>query len=179
MIKKINHKKITAVIPSIVFLFTAIPTYALEYIKLEPDAFPGITASSDLTVFLSQVFNFGIAATVALSLVMIIWGGIIYMTTDSWNGKEDGKAKITNALYGLGLALISWLLLYTINPCLVDFSGKAGCEKANTLLNVTKQSSNTNTSSQTQTVGTQNSQLQSQTATPDTTANQNINIPKK
>lgn len=59
---------------------------------------------------------------------MIIWGGVLYMTTDSWMGKDEGKTKILSALEGLGIALISWLILYTINPALVDFSN-------NTLLN--------------------------------------------
>lgn len=103
-------------------------TGKLCYVQLEPNAFPGVSASSNLTTFLSQVFNFGIAAAVALALIMIIWGGIMKMTTDSWEKTDEANGKITNALYGLGIALISWILLYTINPALVDFS-------KNTLLN--------------------------------------------
>ncbi len=56
---------------------------------------------------------------------MIIWGGVELATTDSWSGKLDGKTKITNALEGLGIALVSWLLLFTINPALVDFKNNA------------------------------------------------------
>jgi hypothetical protein len=124
--------------PSISILFAACnangvdsSTGKLCYVKLEKNAFPGVTNSTDLTSFLGQIFNFGIAIAVALALVMIIWGGILKMTTDSWNKQDEAKSKITNALYGLGIALISWLLLYTINPALVDF-------KNNTLLNPSK-----------------------------------------
>jgi len=126
--KKINNKKIILTILSIIILSSAISVYAIEYVPLEPNAFPGVTSSASLGAYLGLIFNFGIAIAVVLSLVMIIWGGIMYMTTDSWSGKDEGKSKITNALYGLGLALVSWLLLYTINPDLVSFS-------KNTLLN--------------------------------------------
>lgn len=103
----------------------------LDYVTLEPEFWEiALDTYSDsnraktknLGDFLSQVFNFGIAIAVALSVVMITLGGIQYMTTDSWNKKEEGKERIRNALYGLGLALVSWLILYTINPNLVDFS---------------------------------------------------------
>ncbi len=126
--KNTKYKKIIITILSIIILCSAVYVFALEYVPLEPNAFPGVTKSTSLGAYLGLIFNFGIAIAVVLTLIMIIWGGIMYMTTDSWEGKNDGKAKITNALWGLGLALISWLLLYTINPALVDF-------RNNTLLN--------------------------------------------
>ena len=99
---------------------------------------------------LGYVFNFGLAIAVVLALVMIIWGGIEYMTTDSWEGKNDGKTRIQNALYGLGLALASYLILYTINPCLVQFvPTPGGCTSTNTFLNPPAPST-TNTSNATQ-----------------------------
>ena len=113
------------------------------YTPLEPTAFnqlgDGVTTdgqvdTSNLTTFLGDLFDFGIAIAVALSVIMISWGGILYMTTDSWLGKEDGKEKIKNALYGLALALVCWLILYTINPCLVYFGGGGGCKQPNQIL---------------------------------------------
>jgi hypothetical protein len=107
------------------------------YAPLEPNAFKnlGITTTdgklgiADLPNFLSKVFDFGIALAAALAVIMIAIGGIEYMTTDSWFGKEDGKKKVNDALMGLGLALISWLILWTINPCLVDFTNASCANK--------------------------------------------------
>lgn len=82
----------------------------------------GIDASS-LPSLLGTVFNLGIAIAVVLALIMIIIGGIQYMTTDAWTKKEEGRQRITDALLGLGLALVSWLLLDIINPTLVTFCG--------------------------------------------------------
>jgi len=127
------------IFPSLSFVLAATSTY----VPLEPNAFPGISMSSgNLGVFLGQAFNWAIAVAVVAALVMIIWGGIEYMTTDSWSGKNDGKTKIQNALWGLGLALISWLILYTINPCLIDFTGSNGCSAKNQLINPPPQSTN-------------------------------------
>lgn len=124
-----------AKIPIFIFIFlSAQIAYAIDYVPLQPDAFgPGVVtaASSNLTSFLSAVFSFAIAAAVALALIQIIRGGIIKMTTDSWQGKSASNEMITNAVYGLGLVLVSWLVLYTINPTLVSFSG-------NTFLNPVK-----------------------------------------
>ena len=94
----------------------------------------GKVNTADLTTFLGDLFDFGLAIAVALSVIMISWGGILYMTTDSWLGKEDGKEKIKNALYGLALALVCWLILYTINPCLVYFGGGGGCNQPNQIV---------------------------------------------
>src|SRR6187549_1130110 len=103
--KKVNYKKISAgIIVFIVFLFASINiASAISYAPLEPNAFPGVTTTGNLGSFLSNIFSFGIAAAVALALIMIIWGGIIKMTTDSWQGKSDANSKIQNAAYGLGL----------------------------------------------------------------------------
>lgn len=131
--KNPKYKKIYIVIIALVFVFSAVPVLAAvqEYIPLEKDAFAGMGIPSStgggLVSLLTNVFNFGIAAAVVLALVMIIWGGIIKMTTDSWQGQDEAKSKFENAGYGLGLALLSYLILYTINPCLVYFGDKSAC----------------------------------------------------
>jgi hypothetical protein len=147
VILKAKYKKIFTLAISFLFLFpTTLAFAASDYIPLESSV-PGIVeagrSGSNLGAFLNKVFQWGISLAVALALIMIIWGGIEYMTTDSWSGKDDGKTKIQNAFYGLGLALISWLLLYTINPCLVDFTGSDKCKTPNTFLSPTSQSVNT------------------------------------
>lgn len=138
MIKKFLKIYIVTII--LIFISSAMSVFATTtttYIPLEKNAFQGITsaAQGDLIPFLSQVFNFGIAVAVALALIMIIWGGIEYMTSDAWQNKDNGRKRIQDALWGLGLALISYLILFTINPCLVIFkSGSGGCTQTNTFL---------------------------------------------
>jgi hypothetical protein len=52
---------------------------------------------------------------------MIVWGGLEIMLSESVFNKEAGKKKINEALLGLGLALVSWLILYIINPEILNF----------------------------------------------------------
>lgn len=69
-----------------------------------------------LSGYLQYVFNLGVGIAIALAVVMIVIGGIQYLSTDAIFGKEEGKKKLTNALWGLLLALGAYLILNTINP---------------------------------------------------------------
>ena len=63
-----------------------------------------------------------IAVAVFATVVMVIIGGFQYMLTDSVTKKGDARSTIKNAFLGLAGALLSYLILYTINPQLVDIS---------------------------------------------------------
>lgn len=73
-----------------------------------------------LSEYLNNLFRFGIALAGALTVIMIITGGLQYLASDVVFQKGAGKTRIQNALLGLGIALSSWLLLNTINPDLLD-----------------------------------------------------------
>ena len=62
-------------------------------------------------------FLFGLVGISAL--VMFVWGGIEYMLAGDKDPSE-AKKRMKNAVFGLVLALTSWLILYTINPDLVS-----------------------------------------------------------
>jgi hypothetical protein len=99
-------------------------TTPLTYIPLEPAAFSGFVptgGAGQLGDFLSQAFQFGLAIAAALAVVMIVWGGVEIMLSESMFKKEDGKKKINDAIWGLVLAIVSWLILYTINPDILNF----------------------------------------------------------
>lgn len=61
----------------------------------------------------------GIASV--LAVIMIMKGGFEYMTSSLPSGKESGRGTITQAILGLLIALGAYLLLYTINPNLLNF----------------------------------------------------------
>jgi len=75
--------------------------------------------NDNLEEMIALFFSYSIGAAVALSVLVIIYGAVLYMTTDAFSQKSEGKEKIVSALGGLILALISWLILETINPDLV------------------------------------------------------------
>jgi hypothetical protein len=76
--------------------------------------------TDDLSKYVNNMFRLGIAAAVALAVLMIIVGGIEYMSTDAIGKKQDGQARINAALLGLVVALGSYMLLNTINPNILN-----------------------------------------------------------
>ncbi|MFT5359841.1 MAG: hypothetical protein ACI88L_000306 [Candidatus Paceibacteria bacterium] len=97
-----------------------------EYCLLEPIGIPGnnlskVDVSTGFGGYLNTIFQIGVAMAGIFGTLMIVIGGFTYMTTDSFSKKNDGKTQITNAVLGVLLALLSWLLLYTINPGLTSF----------------------------------------------------------
>ena len=77
---------------------------------------------TNFVVYLKGLFKLVIAIGSILAVIMITVGGFEYMLSASELGKTNGMDRIKNALIGLGLALASYLILYTINPDLTGLS---------------------------------------------------------
>jgi hypothetical protein len=97
-----------------------------EYCLLEPigteggENFEKFTGSQGLADYLNIGIKIFLGVVATLSVIMIVLGGIQYMTTDAYSKKEGGKEMITHSIGGLLLALASVLLLQTINPQLLQ-----------------------------------------------------------
>lgn len=72
-----------------------------------------------LSIYLNIMIKIAIGVAAVLAVVMIVMGGIQYMTSELISSKEEGRHRITNALIGLLIALGAYLILYTINPNLL------------------------------------------------------------
>ena len=96
---------------------TAAPT---GYWPLTP--LPGMDPTQPVKAedYINSIFSILIGLAGVLAVVMIIYGGIQYMSTDAFSGKSEAKSTIQNAFLGLGLAIASYLILNTINPDLVN-----------------------------------------------------------
>ena len=79
----------------------------IEFLNIRPDASIG--------TIITEFYKFGIIFVGIAGITMMVIGGIYYMA-----GKVDtGKKLLSNSIWGIILALISWLILFTINPGLV------------------------------------------------------------
>ncbi len=72
--------------------------------------------------YLNILIRLFIGICAVLAMIMIVIGGIEYMTSEISGHKEEGKERITNAIFGLIIALGAYALLFTINPQLLDVS---------------------------------------------------------
>ena len=111
---------------AILFCLFALPVLAqeTEYKLLAP--LPGYVATNPdgettASKYLKGIFSFTIAIAGGIAVLMIIYGGIKYMSTDAFSGKDEAKGIIESAIWGLVLTIGAWLILYTINPKLVNF----------------------------------------------------------
>jgi hypothetical protein len=82
----------------------------------------GETCKTTASPYIRGVFMLVIGLATGLAVMMIIFGGIKYMSTDAFTGKSEAKETIQNAIWGLFLIISAWLILYTINPKLVEFN---------------------------------------------------------
>jgi len=93
------------------------------YVPLAP--LPGMPANYDtsqtssLGVYLNLMIQIFIGICAVLAVIMIVMGGIEYMTSELISNKEHAKEKIRGAIFGLLLALGAYLILYMINPNLL------------------------------------------------------------
>ncbi len=71
--------------------------------------------------YLKGIFQFILGMAGVLAVFMIVLGGLRYMSTDSLFKAEEGKKMITGAVEGLALAVLSYLILNTISPNLLNF----------------------------------------------------------
>jgi hypothetical protein len=111
----------------IVFVLFALvlPVAALaadNFIPLAP--IPGLSKGqySDVSAYLNAVFNLAISVAAVLAVIMIIFHGIQYMTKESVTETKDHLIGIRSAVTGLILLLLSWLILFVINPQILDLN---------------------------------------------------------
>jgi hypothetical protein len=77
--------------------------------------------SEGLPQYINYLFIFGLGLIAFLALVQMMAGGLTYILAAGNVAKvETAKDTIKQALLGLGLLLVSYLLLRTINPDLVN-----------------------------------------------------------
>ncbi|TAK95556.1 hypothetical protein EPO05_03830 [Patescibacteria group bacterium] len=96
-------------------------TGTFSYQPVEP--IPGFSLTSDFPTFVTNLYKFGLWAVGISALIMITIGAFFYMTA-AGNSSQAGTAKkiITDALIGLIVAMVAWLILYVINPNLVNIN---------------------------------------------------------
>lgn len=121
--KNLNKIILYSVVTIITFLLFSNLSEAASY-KFLADL-PGISqtgSTNDVSGYVAILYKMGVSIATGLAVIMVIWGGVEYMTTDAWGKKENGKERINSALFGLLLALTSYILINTIDENLTNFS---------------------------------------------------------
>ena len=77
---------------------------------------------STLATYLPGLFNLMIGVGAVSAFVVITIFGFEYMFTNSAFSKQNARTWVENALWGLGLIIFAYAILYTVNPNLVKGS---------------------------------------------------------
>ena len=85
----------------------------------------GVTDSSNALTFpqyVNQIFKLSVSAGAMLAVLMFVLGGFEYMTGTKAGDKKSGLDRIQGAVTGLVLLLSVYLILYVINPCILNIT---------------------------------------------------------
>ena len=115
-------KKILVIIFLASFLFVNVVLAQGYKISVSLPGAPKGTEVRDPSEYIGILFKAGLAIAGVLALIFLLYGAILY-TISSSRGNVEGEAEAKERIYsvflGLGLLLLSYLILYTINPDLV------------------------------------------------------------
>lgn len=104
-----------------------IPQLSVKIPNLSPFTAPGGSFTQGYIIpyigqYISAVYAWALGLVSVLAVAMIAWAGIKWQTAGADASRvESAKATITNAAIGLVMALSSYLVLWTLNPKLVEF----------------------------------------------------------
>ncbi|MCR4274633.1 MAG: pilin [Candidatus Campbellbacteria bacterium] len=124
----LTRKNVVFVLTLVVFL---VPIFfihaATEPYTLLVNDIPGLGetvtpgAGGGVGAYLNTIFRIGLGIAVTLAILMFVYNGVIYMTSDIVGNKEGAKKAFLSILGGLVLVFSSVLILEVINPQLVNF----------------------------------------------------------
>lgn len=100
-----------------ILLIAAGSAQATNYTPLVP--LPGMPAGGafDLSTYLIGFYNFLLSIVGIVAVLFMIFGGLKYITAVGNSSKiSDAKDQILSAISGLLLALLSWVIVDTLNP---------------------------------------------------------------
>ncbi len=81
--------------------------------------FSSFTEAQDLTGFINALIGFAIGIAGVLAVIMIMYQGFLYMSTDNVTTKSTARSRIVSTVAGFVLLLSIYTLLRTINPDLL------------------------------------------------------------
>lgn len=79
---------------------------------------------TDLTfgAYLNEIFKLSLTIGAVLAVIMLVYGGFEYMTGTKAGDKKSGLDRIRNAIIGLVLLLSVYIVLFQINPCILQIT---------------------------------------------------------
>ncbi len=81
---------------------------------------PGLDSGNSIADYVNVLYKMSIAIGITLSILIIAYAGLEYMTVDVVAEKKKSKTRITHAIIGLLMLLGTYVVLYQLNPDIVS-----------------------------------------------------------
>lgn len=112
----------------VLLILTLVPASAVlaaDFIPIAPIPNPiggGLATDNKLPQYINSLFQIAIGVGAALAAIFIAIGGFEYIFSEATDTKKNGKTRITQALFGLAILLLVTIILYVINPKLIELN---------------------------------------------------------
>jgi uncharacterized membrane protein len=94
---------------------------------------PTQTITGGFGEYIARMYQIGFAIVGVAAFFSIILGGLQYTVSAGNPSKmEDAKDRIRSAIYGVVLLLMSWIILNTINPRIIQLGKPGGFDPTST-----------------------------------------------
>jgi hypothetical protein len=80
--------------------------------------------ANDLGSFINAAFKMTLSIGAILAVLRVAWAGYQYMSSDAWGEKSHAKEILGDVVIGLLLLLSVYLILYQINPNILNLKIK-------------------------------------------------------
>lgn len=122
-------KKIFIIIPIILLLICLCLPFVVDFslaagYKIEVSIPGGPAAGTEVSLaeYIKYIYLFGLSLIGIAALGVLVYGGFIYMFSDTVVSKDEAKKWIWAAISGLILGLCAYLILNTINTSLISLT---------------------------------------------------------
>ncbi len=93
-----------------------------SFIDQESGSTVGPSGTLSFAGYLQRIYITALSIAVFAAIITFVYAGFLYLWPKPGE-KAEAKAMMQQALIGLVLALASYLILYTVNPKLLNFDG--------------------------------------------------------
>lgn len=82
------------------------------------------STDQNLVTYLNTLFKFAIGVGAIAAVLKMVYAGYMYMASDVWTSKEKARGVFRDVFLGLFLLLSIYIILYQINPNLLNLDTK-------------------------------------------------------
>ncbi len=108
---------------NLLFFLIALPLFTPGLVEAQYlVGIPGLTGALNFNNYINALYALAISVAAIFAVIKMIIAGMKYMLSDVVTSKQDAISDIKGSLFGLAIVLFAYVILFFINPNLVDIA---------------------------------------------------------